>query len=223
MSHKKQNNTCPIRGGRKGEGADLLDGSRRGSKRRNGKGKHFVVGLPPSKKKKEKKETMLSRLGFALRETGQALDRLGCRLRGSEVYLEESELMKKDACPLRNRREEERIAFWAVVAAAVVAAVAARGGPLLFRFPILIPSPTTPFTSSPIFCTLLDKNSKQNLQFRSVYRHRTIQPVASSMPSTAAAAFIAPSATVAGDVRLGDRVSVWFGAVIRGACGDIWN
>ena len=33
---------------------------------------------------------MLSRLGFALRETGQALDRLGCRLRGSEVYLEES-------------------------------------------------------------------------------------------------------------------------------------
>lgn len=38
---------------------------------------------------------MLSRLGFALRETGQALDRLGCRLRGSEVYLEESELMEK--------------------------------------------------------------------------------------------------------------------------------
>jgi hypothetical protein len=33
---------------------------------------------------------MLSRLGFAIRETGQALDRLGCRLRGSEVYLEES-------------------------------------------------------------------------------------------------------------------------------------
>lgn len=50
----------------------------------------------------------------------------------------------------------------------------------------------------------------------SVYRHRTFQPVASSMPSSAAAAFVAPSATVAGNVRLGDRVSVWFGAVIRG-------
>ena len=40
--------------------------------------------------KAKKKKNMLSRLGFALRETGQALDRLGCRLRGSEVYLEES-------------------------------------------------------------------------------------------------------------------------------------
>ena len=38
----------------------------------------------------KQKKAMLSRLGFALRETGQALDRLGCRLRGSEVYLEES-------------------------------------------------------------------------------------------------------------------------------------
>ena len=34
---------------------------------------------------------MLSRLGFALRETGQALDRLGLRLGNrSEIYLEES-------------------------------------------------------------------------------------------------------------------------------------
>ena len=45
-----------------------------------------------SPSRKGKKKAMLSRLGFSLRETGQALDRLGCRLRGSEVYLEESAL-----------------------------------------------------------------------------------------------------------------------------------
>lgn len=34
-------------------------------------------------------------------------------------------------------------------------------------------------------------------------------------------AYIAPNATVTGDVQLGDRVSIWYGAVLRGDSGAI--
>ena len=34
---------------------------------------------------------LLRTLGFAIRETGQALDRLGCRLQGAEPFAEECE------------------------------------------------------------------------------------------------------------------------------------
>lgn len=36
------------------------------------------------------------------------------------------------------------------------------------------------------------------------------------MPDITTAAFIAPTATVVGDVRVGQQVSVWYGAVVRG-------
>lgn len=36
------------------------------------------------------------------------------------------------------------------------------------------------------------------------------------MPSIDASAFVAPGAIVVGDVRLGPRASVWYGAVLRG-------
>ncbi len=39
--------------------------------------------------------------------------------------------------------------------------------------------------------------------------------IADQQPSIAASAWIAPSADLIGDVRLGDEASVWFGAVIR--------
>ena len=35
-------------------------------------------------------------------------------------------------------------------------------------------------------------------------------------PKVSANAFVAPSATVVGEVELWDKVSVWYGAVIRG-------
>ena len=38
---------------------------------------------------------LLNRLGFALRETGQALDRLGCRLAGKAPF--------EEVCALRGR------------------------------------------------------------------------------------------------------------------------
>ena len=37
---------------------------------------------------------ILHRVGFMIRETGQALDRLGCRLQGSNVFLEDGRAAK---------------------------------------------------------------------------------------------------------------------------------
>lgn len=41
-------------------------------------------------------------------------------------------------------------------------------------------------------------------------------PLADAAPSTDAAAWVAPGATLVGDVRLEAQASVWFGAVLRG-------
>lgn len=43
-----------------------------------------------------------------------------------------------------------------------------------------------------------------------------ILPVKGVMPSVGQDCFLAPNATLTGDVQLGDRCSVWFQAVIRG-------
>lgn len=43
-----------------------------------------------------------------------------------------------------------------------------------------------------------------------------IYAVGDKVPVIAADAFIAPTATIAGDVRIGPRASVWYGAVVRG-------
>lgn len=44
----------------------------------------------------------MQKLGFMIKETGQALDRLGCRLQGSNVHLEDGKfsviLMNDFAC-----------------------------------------------------------------------------------------------------------------------------
>ena len=43
-----------------------------------------------------------------------------------------------------------------------------------------------------------------------------ILPVKGLMPKIGQDCFLAPNATLTGDVHLGDRCSVWFQAVIRG-------
>lgn len=48
-----------------------------------------------------------------------------------------------------------------------------------------------------------------------------IRPLAGVRPEVAATAFVATSAEVNGDVRLGARVSVWYGAVLRGDIAPI--
>ena len=77
-------------------------------------------------------------LGTALRETGQALDRIGCSFQGSNVFRE------------------------------------------------------------------------------AISKHRTIQQIYEKVPKLPAAGFVAPSASVIGDVTIGENSSVWYGAVIRG-------
>jgi gamma-carbonic anhydrase len=48
-----------------------------------------------------------------------------------------------------------------------------------------------------------------------------ILPYRNVMPKVGKDVFIAPSASVIGDVVLGDRVNIWFGAVLRGDMHEI--
>jgi len=59
------------------------------------------------------------------------------------------------------------------------------------------------------------------LSFIPVWRHRTFQPLGTAAPRAADAAFIAPSAALVGNVRLGAGASVWPGAVLRGDAASI--
>ncbi|GAB5036214.1 Hypothetical protein NocV09_03500330 [Nannochloropsis oceanica] len=47
-------------------------------------------------------------------------------------------------------------------------------------------------------------------------RHRQVSNLFDQRPRVASNAFVAPSATVVGEVELWDKVSIWYGAVIRG-------
>lgn len=50
-----------------------------------------------------------------------------------------------------------------------------------------------------------------------VNKAKTIMPLAGKRPVLGDRVFVAPSASVIGDVKLGDGASVWYGAVVRGA------
>ena len=61
-----------------------------------------------------------------------------------------------------------------------------------------------------------------HVSFREVWsRHRKLMNLRERRPTVAADAFVAPSASVIGDVNLGDRSSVWYGAVLRGDVNKI--
>lgn len=77
-------------------------------------------------------------VGFIVRESGRALDRLGCLLQGKNGYLEQ---------------------FW---------------------------------------------------------RHKPLQNLGSARPVVGEGAFVAPSATLVGNVSIGENANVWYGAVLRG-------
>ena len=55
-----------------------------------------------------------------------------------------------------------------------------------------------------------------------VSRHRTLAPLLGKAPSLGRDVFVAPSAAVIGDVRLGDNASVFYGSVIRGMRPRRW-
>ncbi|CAN8251342.1 unnamed protein product [Cochlearia groenlandica] len=85
----------------------------------------------------------LYNVGFWIRETGQALDRLGCRLQGKHHFREQ------------------------------------------------------------------------------LSRHRTLMNVNEKAPIVAKDAFVAPSASITGDVHLGRGSSIWYGCVLRGDANTI--
>mmetsp|Transcript_13330 Transcript_13330/g.42292 ORF Transcript_13330/g.42292 Transcript_13330/m.42292 type:complete len:257 (-) Transcript_13330:110-880(-) len=86
---------------------------------------------------------ILYSLGYMVRETGQALDRLGMRLQGNEAFKEQ------------------------------------------------------------------------------LSRHRTVMNLFDKSPVLPASAFVAPSASVIGDVSIGEKSSVWYNSVLRGDVNKI--
>lgn len=50
---------------------------------------------------------------------------------------------------------------------------------------------------------------------------KTIMPLAGKRPVLGDRVFVAPSASVIGDVKLGDGASVWYGAVVRGDVNSV--
>lgn len=50
-----------------------------------------------------------------------------------------------------------------------------------------------------------------------VNRHRAVLGLFEKQPSLGSGAFVAPTAAVIGDVRLGERASVFYGSVLNGA------
>ncbi|EFN58089.1 hypothetical protein CHLNCDRAFT_20587 [Chlorella variabilis] len=52
-------------------------------------------------------------------------------------------------------------------------------------------------------------------------RHRSLAPLGGKSPSLGLDVFVAPSAAVIGDVKLGDNASVFYGSVIRADSGSI--
>lgn len=49
-----------------------------------------------------------------------------------------------------------------------------------------------------------------------VYRHRTLLNLFNRRPAVNSQAFVAPSASLVGDVSVGQGSSVWYGTVLRG-------
>jgi len=52
----------------------------------------------------------------------------------------------------------------------------------------------------------------------SVSRHRTLMNIFDKTPHVHRDAFVAPSASIIGDVQVGPGASIWYGCVLRGLC-----
>lgn len=68
----------------------------------------------------------------------------------------------------------------------------------------------------------LGRSLQGNFAFREeLNRHRSLAPLLGKAPSVGHGAFVAPSAAVIGDVRLGSQASVFYGSVVRADLGSI--
>lgn len=63
-----------------------------------------------------------------------------------------------------------------------------------------------------IGCNLQGSNAFRE----AISKHRTVQGIYDKVPSLPRQGFIAPSASVMGDVTIGEKSSIWYGAVLRG-------
>ncbi|KAF3793097.1 Gamma carbonic anhydrase 1 [Nymphaea thermarum] len=102
-------------------------------------------------------------VGFWIRETGQAIDRLGCRLQGNYYFQEQLRLQEF----------------------------------VYLRHSVDVSLPA------------LDLS------------HRTLMNVFDKVPSVDKEAFVAPSASLIGDVNVGPASSIWYGCVIRGDVNSV--
>ncbi|KAF2553108.1 hypothetical protein F2Q68_00035589 [Brassica cretica] len=125
-------------------------------------------------------------VGFWIRETGQALDRLGCRLQGKNHF-----------------REQRTISFHPSY------------------FPIPIQSLFDPKFSL-ILMLYRSIDYAIVIDFISILsRHRTLMNVFDKSPSVDKQAFVAPSASLIGNVHVGPASSIWYGCVLRGDANSI--
>jgi hypothetical protein len=63
---------------------------------------------------------------------------------------------------------------------------------------------------------LLSNSVYSNLINHLVVRHRRLMPLFDKVPKVGEKTFIAPNASLIGRVNVGDKSSVWYGAVLRG-------
>jgi len=78
------------------------------------------------------------------------------------------------------------------------------------------PTPALPPPPRPHPLLLLSSTHPSTSPSQTGSRHRQISNLFDQRPRVATNAFVAPSATVVGEVELWDKVSIWYGAVIRG-------
>lgn len=130
----------------------------------------------------------LNALGRAFRETGQACDRAGQRMAGDTTYLEKCAFASP---PTRHGAPRGAAACPSAAQWNVSSPDATPRRPRLLPGTRARPNP--------------------------VSRHRQVMHLAEKRPVVASDVFVAPSATVVGEVRVKDRASVWYNAVVRGA------
>ena len=128
-------------------------------------------------------------LGGALRGLGKALDGLGGVLQGSGAYRE-----TRECPPAAAAKHGDPAAAASAAACAARRATACDGATLLRSSPPLPPP------------------------HASVNKAQSVQAFGGKRPVLGSDVFVAPSASVIGDVQLGSGASVWYGAVVRGGC-----
>lgn len=155
-------------------------------------------------------------LGFVVRETGRALDRLGCQLQGSKAYLEEcAPLVLCYACTaplqqttryavieLSSRRESGRLQSPV---------------PEQFRFLKWTGAQTNLLLHGPSIARAPHSLCAELMLFTAaVWRHKPLQNLSTRKPQVGNGVFVAPSATLVGDVAVGSNANIWYGAILRG-------